>query len=207
MKDQVTNWSNPLLPQQHVGACNTPWPAKISIQEWHWKPFLEILIRNGQIKGQWPLYSIPVKRISRCIYKFGANLVILAQIHFKLLHGKAKFPRILSHNGQNDLKGEGQWPLFSITAKSITECVLVANLVILSQICDELSCGQIKFLRILSQNGQNDLEGQCQWPLFSNPDKGIPRCMFGANLVIPAQICDELLRGQAKFPTILRQNG
>ena len=24
--------------------------------------------------------------------------------------------------------------------------------------------------------------------------------MFGANLVIPAQICDELLHGQAKFP-------
>ena len=26
----------------------------------------------------------------------------------------------------------------------------------------------------------------------------IPGCMFGANLVIPAQICDELLRGQGK---------
>ena len=34
-----------------------------------------------------------------------------------------------------------------------------ANLVILVQICDELSCGQTEFPRILSQNGQNDLEG------------------------------------------------
>ena len=30
--------------------------------------------------------------------------------------------------------------------------------------------------------------------------------MFGANLVILAQICDELLCGQAKFPRILSQN-
>ena len=29
--------------------------------------------------------------------------------------------------------------------------------------------------------------------------------MFGANLVILPQICDELLRGQAKFPRILSQ--
>ena len=28
-----------------------------------------------------------------------------------------------------------------------------ANLVILAQMCDELSCGQAKFPRILSQNG------------------------------------------------------
>ena len=31
--------------------------------------------------------------------------------------------------------------------------------------------------------------------------------MFGENLVILAQICDELLRGQAKFPRILSQKG
>ena len=33
-----------------------------------------------------------------------------------------------------------------------------ANLVILAQICDELSCEKAKFPRIMSQNGQNDLE-------------------------------------------------
>ena len=30
--------------------------------------------------------------------------------------------------------------------------------------------------------------------------------MFGANLVIPAQICEDLLYGQIKFPKILSQN-
>ena len=74
-----------------------------------------------------------------------------------------------------------------------------ANLVILAQICDELSCRQTKFPRILSQNGQNDLEGQGQWPPFSIPAKSIPGCMFGANLVIPAQICNELSCRQGKF--------
>ena len=43
--------------------------------------------------------------------------------------------------------------------------MFVANLVILAQIYNELSnlsCGQAEFPRILSQNGQNDLEGQGQ---------------------------------------------
>ena len=43
------------------------------------------------------------------------------------------------------------------------------------------------------------LEGQGQWPLFSIPAQSITGCMFGANLVIPAQICDELSCGQGKF--------
>ena len=82
-----------------------------------------------------------------------------------------------------------------------------ANLVILAHICDELLHGQTKFTRILSQNGRNDLEGQGQWPPFSIPAEFIPRCMFGANLVILAHICDELSQGQATFPRILSQNG
>ena len=36
--------------------------------------------------------------------------------------------------------------------------MLGANLVILVQICEELSQGQAKFSRVLSQNGQNDLK-------------------------------------------------
>ena len=56
-----------------------------------------------------------------------------------------------------------------------------------------LSRKQAKFRRI-----QNDLEGQGQWPPFSIPAKSISGCMFGANLVILAQIYDELLRGQAE---------
>ena len=70
-----------------------------------------------------------------------------------------------------------------------------ANLVIVVQIYDELSRGQAEFPRILSQN---DLEEQGQWPLFSIPTESIQWCMFGANLVIPAQIYDELSRGQGK---------
>ena len=93
---------------------------------------------------------------------FGANLVILAQICEDSLTGQIKFPKILSQNSQNDLESQGQWPSFSIPDKSIPICMFGANLVIPSQICDELFCGQAKFPRILSQNGQNDLEGQGQ---------------------------------------------
>ena len=95
----------------------------------------------------------------------------------------------------NDLESQGQWPLFSIPAESIPGCMFGANFVILAQIYDELSCRQAEFPRILSQN---DLEGQGQWPLFSITTKSIPWCMFGANLVISAQICDELSCGQGK---------
>ena len=66
----------------------------------------------------------------------GAHLVILAQIHYKLSNGEAKFPRILSQNGQNDLEGQGQWPPFSVSAESIPECMHGTNLVIIVQICD-----------------------------------------------------------------------
>ena len=64
-------------------------------------------------------------RESWCIY--GVNLEILAEIHYKLLHGQVQFPRILSQNGQND-QGQGQWPLFSTPAKSIPWCMFGANL-------------------------------------------------------------------------------
>ena len=53
--------------------------------------------------------------------------------------------------------------------------------------------------RIVSWNGQHDPAGQGQWPLFSIPAKSFPRCMFGANLVIPAQICDKLLCEQGEL--------
>ena len=115
-----------------------------------------------------------------------------------------KFPRILSQNGQNDLEGQGQWPPFSIPTQSIPGCMFGANLVILTHIYEELSCGQAEFPRILGQNGQNDLEGQGQWPPFSIPTESIPRCMFGGNLVILDQICDELACEQDK---VNRQTG
>ena len=58
-----------------------------------------------------------------------------------------------------------------------------AILVILAQICDELWRRQAEFPSILSQNSQNDLEGQGQWPPFPIPAESNPGCMFGANLV------------------------
>ena len=146
--------------------------------------------------AKWPPFSIPTKSIPGCM--FGANLVILAQICDELSCRQATFPTILSQNGQNDLEGQGQWPPFSIPTKSIPGCMFGANLVILAQICDELSCGQAKFPRILSQKGHNYLEGQGQWPPFSISTEIIPGCMFGANLMIPAKICDQLLCGQGQ---------
>ena len=101
----------------------------------------------------------------------------------------------LSQNGQNDLEGQGQWPPFSITVESIPRYMFGANLVILAQIYDELLRWQAEFPRILSQN---DLEGQGRWHPFSIPAESILGCMFGANLVILAQIYDELSCGQGK---------
>ena len=44
------------------------------------------------------------------------------------------------------------------------------KLVVPAQICDELSCGQVKFPKNMSQN---DLEGQGQWLPFSIPAESI----------------------------------
>ena len=106
--------------------------------------------------------------------------------------------RFLSQNGQNDLAGQCQWPLFSIPTERIPMCIFGGNSVILAQIHHKLSHGQAKFPRTLCQNGQNDFEVQGQWPPHLIPTECIPWCMVGANLVIPAQICEELLCGQGK---------
>ena len=38
-----------ILRNEHVGTCNTPWSAQISIQEHRWKIFLGILRKKGQM--------------------------------------------------------------------------------------------------------------------------------------------------------------
>ena len=48
-----------------------------------------------------------------------------------------------------------------------------------------------KFPKILRQNGQIDLEDEGLLPPFSIPAESIPGYMLGANVVIPAQICDQ----------------
>ena len=105
----------------------------------------------------------------------------------------------------NDLENQGPWPPFSITSGRIPGCIFGANSVILAQIYCNLSLRQAKFPRILSHNGQNDLEDQGPGPPFQ---LSIPGCMFGANLVMVAQICDRLSCGQAEFPRfwVKRQN-
>ena len=97
---------------------------------------------------------------------FGANLVILAQIYDELSRGQAGFPRILSQNWQNDLEDHSQWSPFSIAAESIPRCMFGANLVILDQICDELSCGQGKVYGRTDgrTDGQTDRRRQRQYP-------------------------------------------
>ena len=133
--------------------------------------FLESKWWSHDIEGQvqWPPFSIPAEKIIRCI--FGSHLVILAQTYYKLSCKQVKFHRILSQNGQNDLDGHGQWPSVSIPAESIPGCMFHANLVILAKIGNELSSGQAEFPSILSQNYQNDLEVQSQWPPFQIPAK------------------------------------
>ena len=84
-------------------------------------------------QGQWPPFSVPAEIIPRCT--FGSKLVIIAQIHYKLLIGQAKFPRILSQNSQNDLECHGKWPSFSVPAESIPRCMFDINLIIPAQIC------------------------------------------------------------------------
>ena len=54
---------------------------------------------------------------------------------------------------------------------------------------EELSCRHLPIL----QNGWNDLEDQGQSVPFSTPTRGCQGCMFGANLVVLIQICDDFV--------------
>ena len=74
------------------------------------------------------------------------------------MRGQADIPQILSQNGRNDLEGSGQWPPFSTPSKRIPEYVLGANLMIVTQIYDELSHGQAEFPRNLSQKSKMTLK-------------------------------------------------
>ena len=122
--------------------------------------------------------------------KFGdssPNLWVITRISLISLNSESKWT--------NDLGGQGQWPPFSIPTEIMSRCMFGANLVILAHNCDKLLCRQAIFPRILIQNGQNhaasastalvtrmgqnDLEGQGQWPPFSISTESIPWCKFG----------------------------
>ena len=95
----------------------------------------------------------------------------------------------------NGLGYKGQWPPSSIPAERIPSCILDANLVILAEIHYKLSHGQTKFLRIWVKMAKMTLKVNVNDPIF-NTSQEYPK--FGANLAIPAQICDELSCGQGK---------
>ena len=88
-------------------------------------------------------FSIPAENIPQ--HMFGANLVMPAKICHELLHAHGKFPRILRQNGQNDLEGQGQLPLFSTSAENIPWCMFGEYLVILAWFCEIYRTDRVKF--------------------------------------------------------------
>ena len=87
--------------QEHVEMCNTvplgqPRSIYRSNIECRFLKFWAKWPNDLEGQGQWPPFSIPPERIPR--YIFGATFMILDEIHYryKLLHGQATFPRILS---------------------------------------------------------------------------------------------------------------
>ena len=119
---------------------------------------------------------------------------------YEILRAKLKAVAWIG-NGQMTLKVKVSYPHFQYQPvilhnqhhKRVQRCMFGANLMIPVPIRDELSRGQNEFPSILSQNGQNNLKGQSQWPPISIADESIPCCMFGANLEITPQICGEYI--------------
>ena len=89
---------------------------------------------------------------------------------------------------------------FSIPAKNIPEraCFVQIWWLYLKSITSYLA-EKPNFLEFCVKLAKkNYLEGKAQWPPFSMPAESIPGCIFGANLVIPGQICNELSCRQRK---------
>ena len=136
---------------------------------------------------------------------FSANLVILAQVCDELSRGQAKFPRILSQNGQNDLEGHGQWPPFSIRTRVSQDACLV-----------HIGNSSPRLWRVIEWTSRISLNSESKWRKWPwrswsmtsifNLNKSIPGWMFVANLMIPAQIYDKLLCGQGKVYRRLGEN-
>ena len=174
-------------------ACNTHWPARSAYASDVERRFLAFWVDLDK----WPWRSMSMSPI------FNTSSDNLKMHIWGKFSGSSSNPlqviawaRQISDNSESKWPkwpwGQGQWPPFPIPTESISGCMFGANLVIPFQICDEFSCGQAEFARILSWNIQNDLEGQGQCALFSIAAGSIPWCMFGANLVILTQVCDEL---------------
>ena len=90
----------------------------------------------------------------------------------------AKFPRILSQNGQND-PVQFVDPNFQYQSTVPQDACLVHIWCIKPKSMMNYSRGQTWLSRILSENDPNDLEGQCQRPLFSKPAESTTGWIYG----------------------------
>ena len=116
--------------------------------------------------------------------------------------------QVITETSQISKNSKSKWPKWSGRPKLMTSIFNTSReyprMHVWCKFCDSspklwgVITHKPKFPRILSQNVQHDLEGQGQWPPFSKLTESIPGCMFGGNLVILAQICDELSCGQGK---------
>ena len=131
-------------------------------------------------------FSIPAESIPGCM--FDANLMIPGQIHDKLSWHQPNFPGIWSRNGQMTLKVKTNDPHFQYQLTVSQDACLVQIWWFQVKSLMKLSCHQPHFPRILNQNGQMTLKVMLNDPPFSIPAERITRCIFGANLVVLAQI-------------------
>ena len=154
----------------------------------------------------WPWWS---RLMTPVCYTSQANL----QMHIWRKFGDSSSNpcQVIVRTSQISYNSESKWPKWLWSSRSMTPIFdtrqewpmmhIWCNLVIPVM---SYFHGQAEFPR--SQNGQHDLENQGQWPLFLIPAQNISGSMFGANLVTLAQICEDLLTGQIKFPKNLSQN-
>ena len=114
----------------------------------------------------------------------------------KFLCGQAKFPRVKMV--KMTWRSRSMTPIFNTSQEYPS--MFGANLVIPTQICGEsVSTRETEFPRILSENDQNDLgRSRSMTPILNTSWEYDQYPMFGENVVIPAQICDELSCGQGK---------
>ena len=112
---------------------------------------------------------------------------------------KTIFGARLSVKVPNDLEGHDKLRPFSKAALLVPRCTIGADLVILAETGDELLHRQDHFGARLSVKVPKNLEGHDQSRSFSKAALLVPRCTIGANLVILAEIGDELLCRQDHF--------
>ena len=97
-----------------------------------------------------------------------------------------------------DFEGQGQWPPFSISAKNIpTMHVLGPIWWCLPKSMTSYRAGKPNLLEFLVKMAKMTFKS-IQWPQFSILAESTSWFMFGANLVIPAQLWDELSYRQGK---------